>query len=288
MDWSSRIALLCVRRLEYLRPLAKIGFQGMLSLKKDFPADCVGVRPSMLKFPSRKTILEVKQVARANSSRETKLFNQVLLILSHLRVKNRVFLDLQAMAFVDMASEFDRSFDIELAQRDIAVAYDYIEKYAKNGRKLNKERFSVQECYDLKNMMIKAKTKMNLRTNLTLMQGVIDEHNLLREGEVLVGNGRVQGSVLICRSPCNLPGDIQSAYAVQGMNRYTHLKDVLVFSSEGDRPLADMLAGGDLDGDEYYVIVSMKRKFGVLCIYNILLALPFSIRNHSKNRASSI
>jgi RNA-dependent RNA polymerase len=29
---------------------------------------------------------------------------------------------------------------------------------------------------------------------------------------------------------------------------------VLVFSAKGDRPLGDMLGGGDLDGDEYFVV----------------------------------
>lgn len=132
----------------------------------------------------------------------------------------------------------------------------------------------------LRKLMMKAKTKVNLRCSLVLMLGVLDEHNLLDEGEVLVGNGSVQGAVLICRSPCNVPGDIQRAYAVTGKSKLSHLKDVLVFSAKGERPLPDKLgkasffnsashcvrllcspcictfceAGGDLDGDEFYII----------------------------------
>jgi hypothetical protein len=57
------------------------------------------------------------------------------------------------------------------------------------------------------------------------------------------------GPVLICRSPCNTPGDIQKAWAVAGQEGepFVNLQHVLVFSSKGKRPLADMLAGGDLD-----------------------------------------
>jgi hypothetical protein len=89
--------------------------------------------------------------------------------------------------------------------------------------------------------MAKAKTKVNLRCSLVLMLGVVDEHGLLEEGEVMVGNGAVQGAVLICRSPCNVPGDIQRAYAVAGKKKFSFLKSVLIFSAKGERPLPDML-----------------------------------------------
>jgi hypothetical protein len=97
------------------------GTKGMLSLKKDFAPDCVGLRPSMVKFPSKHSILEVKAVARTNDSRDNKLFNQILLILYHLKTPNRVFLDLQALACASMASEFDQSFDLAGAERDIGM-----------------------------------------------------------------------------------------------------------------------------------------------------------------------
>jgi hypothetical protein len=42
------------------------GAKGMLSLNKDFTAGLIGVRPSMVKFPSPHIVLEVKKVARGN------------------------------------------------------------------------------------------------------------------------------------------------------------------------------------------------------------------------------
>jgi hypothetical protein len=59
---------------------------------------------------------------------------------------------------------------------------------------------------------------------------------------------------LVCRSPCNMPGDIQKAYAIEASRDSEHLNGVIVFSTQGSRPLADCLAGGDYDGDEYYII----------------------------------
>jgi hypothetical protein len=97
--------------------------------------------------------------------------------------------------------------------------------------------------------MTKAKTKVNLRCSLVLMLGVIDEHGILDEGEVLVGNGAVQGAVLICRSPCSVPGDIQRAYAVAGQSKFSRLKDVVVFSAKGERPLPDKLGKAKLYKD---------------------------------------
>ena len=100
---------------------------------------------------------------------------------------------------------------------------------------------------------------------LVLSQGVLDEHSLLREeNEVIVCGGDIHGPVLVARSPCNHPGDVQKAIALsrttlmQRVKQHYHeslfLDDVIVFSAQGQRPLPDKLAGGDLDGDEFYVI----------------------------------
>jgi RNA-dependent RNA polymerase len=235
------------------------GIKGMLSLKVDFPPDKIGIRPSMCKFPSNHKILEVKRVAKANVSRDNKLFSQILLIMHHLRVPNRVFLDLQARAFAEMASEYDIDA-LELLEDpvDIAEVSKYVRNVVKHGRKGSRVAFSTDEFRVLTKYMTQAKAKINLRCSITLMLGVVDEHGLLEEGELLVGNGMVQGPVLICRSPCNAPGDIQKATAIAGVDKapYAYLKDTLVFSAKGQRPLPDKLGGGDLDGDEYYVIVS--------------------------------
>lgn len=63
----------------------------MLSLNTDFHNDSIGVRPSMIKFPSDHRILEVKRVAGfAKEKNDTifsdKVFSQALLVslISHL------------------------------------------------------------------------------------------------------------------------------------------------------------------------------------------------------------
>ncbi|KAG9048827.1 hypothetical protein FS837_011910 [Tulasnella sp. UAMH 9824] len=70
----------------------------------------------------------------------------------------------------------------------------------------------------------------------------------------------IKGRVLISRSPQVHPGDVQFVEAI-GIppagspfdgERYTNC---IVFSTQGERSVPSMLAGGDLDGDEYNLIL---------------------------------
>lgn len=58
--------------------------------------------------------------------------------------------------------------------------------------------------------------------------------------------------VLVARSPCHLPSDIQRVRAVSRQALRQH-KDVLVFSTKGNSPLAASLSGGDYDGDTAWI-----------------------------------
>ena len=90
-----------------------------------------------------------------------------------------------------------------------------------------------------------------------LLFGVCDAWDVLKEGECAVkitmdGDGQpstLKGcDVLVTRNPCLHPGDMQKFKAVE-RPELSHLVDCIVFSSQGRRPAADMMSGGDLDGD---------------------------------------
>jgi hypothetical protein len=81
---------------------------------------------------------------------------------------------------------------------------------------------------------------------------------LLNEGECFVritqdGDGRahtiINTEVLVTRNPCLHPGDLQKFKAVD-IPAYSHLVDCIVFTTRGKRPSADLMSGGDLDGDK--------------------------------------
>ncbi|KAL8896256.1 MAG: hypothetical protein Q9192_003192 [Flavoplaca navasiana] len=91
-----------------------------------------------------------------------------------------------------------------------------------------------------------------------LLFGVCDPLNLLKAGECTVRvtsdsdgvpKAVVGTEVLVTRNPCLHPGDLQ---AVQH-DRLSHLIDCIVFSTEGKRPSADLMSGGELDGDKFFV-----------------------------------
>lgn len=58
--------------------------------------------------------------------------------------------------------------------------------------------------------------------------------------------------ILVARLPALLPSDIQRRKAVWKRELH-HLKDVIIFSTKGDMPLAHMLSGGDYDGDTPWI-----------------------------------
>lgn len=70
-----------------------------------------------------------------------------------------------------------------------------------------------------------------------------------RYGETTI----IRGLCIVGRNPSLHPGDIRVVEAVDNP-KLRHLRDVVVFPSTGDRPVPNMLSGGDLDGDDFFVI----------------------------------
>ena len=73
----------------------------------------------------------------------------------------------------------------------------------------------------------------------------------------------VEGDVIVTRNPCSHPGDIRQLKAVKPKKEYfkkyfKNLFNVIVFSSKGDRPQSNMMSGGDLDGDEFFISWDQK------------------------------
>ncbi|XP_066921264.1 uncharacterized protein [Clytia hemisphaerica] len=82
-------------------------------------------------------------------------------------------------------------------------------------------------------------------------------HCYLNEGQciVLTEKGPHVGDVIVCRSPSYSPGDIQILQAVSPPADFPkEMKNVILFATKGNRPVADKMSGGDLDGDSYLVV----------------------------------
>ncbi|ORY63412.1 RNA dependent RNA polymerase-domain-containing protein [Pseudomassariella vexata] len=93
---------------------------------------------------------------------------------------------------------------------------------------------------------------------------VIDFQGVLKEDEIHLGfSSKFKGNdfsetflhgmdVLVARSPAHFVSDIQKVKAVF-KPELGSLKDVVIFPSTGNHPLADKLSGGDYDGDIAWV-----------------------------------
>ncbi|GKT99639.1 unnamed protein product [Fusarium langsethiae] len=109
------------------------------------------------------------------------------------------------------------------------------------------------------------KAKMNIKIpRSTYAFMVVDFTGALEEGEVqLAFSSKFQADgesdtlldnidILVARAPAHFVSDMQKVRAVFRPN-LKRLKDVIVFSSKGKSPLADMLSGGDYDGDQAWI-----------------------------------
>jgi RNA-dependent RNA polymerase len=102
------------------------------------------------------------------------------------------------------------------------------------------------------------------------MMGIVDEYNVLKSDQVFIQYTILDKDpnddkhtpktqildnykVVITKNPCHHPGDIRTFTAVNHP-KLKHLKDVIVFSQQGDRPAPHDISGSDLDGDEYLVV----------------------------------
>lgn len=109
--------------------------------------------------------------------------------------------------------------------------------------------------------------RLNVRVGRsTYAYMVVDFLGVLEEGEVHLGFSSkftdeqsgfsetfLHGiDALVARTPAHYPSDIQRVKTVF-KPELGSLKDVIVFSTKGDIPLADMLSGGDYDGDIAWV-----------------------------------
>lgn len=90
-----------------------------------------------------------------------------------------------------------------------------------------------------------------------LLFGICDAWDVLKEGECAVkvtmdGDGQPRAlkgmEILVTRNPCLHPGDLQKFKVVE-RDELAHLVDCIVFPTRGRRPAADLMSGGDLDGD---------------------------------------
>lgn len=217
------------------------------------------LRPSMRKFASTHRSLEV---ITYSSSMPFYLNREVIMILEALGVEEDVFFTLQDQAIEDLLHDLSSDLPALIRRHCILVPSEFASAHHLFYRKL---------LVPIANKVINGlcrKSRIFVPEGRSLM-GVVDELGILEEGEAFImvkqratdeGHRHVRygkhmvitSSVLIVRNPCLHPGDIRVVKCVDKQELH-YLRDVVVFSKKGLRPIQNMCSGSDLDGDMFLV-----------------------------------
>jgi RNA-dependent RNA polymerase len=257
------------------------GSKGVLVVSEDAKGKEVHIRPSQEKFKAQFNGLEIVRCARSATAT---LNRQTITILSDLNVPGSAFINLLEHQLREYdASSTDNTIAIELLtkfvdqnQTSLAIA-----ELIRSGFRTTSLQepfvlniFSLWRSWSLK--LLKEKARIHVEQSAFVI-GCVDETETLRGHSTLSEGTRVKdvkklpqiflqtvnpktgslfvlkGICIVGRNPSLHPGDIRVVEAVD-CPKLRHLKDVVVFPSKGDRPVPSMLSGGDLDGDDFFVI----------------------------------
>ncbi|PHH50567.1 RNA-dependent RNA polymerase 1 [Ceratocystis fimbriata CBS 114723] len=260
------------------------GCKGVLVVSDDASGMQVHVRKSQEKFHSDFNGLEVIRVSQFSIAT---LNRQLIVLLSSLGVPDEAFeklLEDQLTAYKTAMVDLPTAMTLLTQYVDENAITLQIADMARAGflNKANREPFvlslmALWRTWSLK--LLKEKARIVVPKGAFLL-GCVDERGLLR-GHSIASEGSkshdinqlpqifvripepdprrrgqyvtIEGICIVGRNPSLHPGDIRVVQAVN-VPELNHLTNVIVFPSIGDRDVPSMLSGGDLDGDDFFVI----------------------------------
>ncbi|KIY65184.1 RdRP-domain-containing protein [Cylindrobasidium torrendii FP15055 ss-10] len=248
------------------------GSKGVISVDHELDGQTVCLRPSMIKFTGvASSRIEIAKVFEQPG--KFYLNRPLIMLLEGLGVPYATFKKYQedALATVQHSTDSIQEAALFLAHLGLGGAFRVssilLSLWRRNIRLPESDFFDTAMAYARNDAMREMKYKSRIPIpNAWNLVGVADVHRELKEGDIFVCIREenkppkyLSGRVVVSRSPCIHPGDIQIANAI-GKPRpgsafdIEPLENTLVFSTNGMRPLPSYLGGGDLDGDEYSVI----------------------------------
>lgn len=238
----------------------------------------LSLRPSMHKFNSKNTILDV-----LNWSRFLPAFlnREIITLLSTLGIPDQNFECLQKKTMVHLDQIMINS-DMALDTLQIMSSGDdhkTLIEMLSGGYSPNTEPYlsmMLQAFREYQLLELRTKCRIFVPKGRVLI-GCLDETGTLNYGEVFIqvskANTKIyddglsasgfidrdktyilQGKVVVAKNPCLHPGDIRVLHAVNvpGLD-HEYMVDCLVFPQKGERPHPYECSGSDLDGDLYFV-----------------------------------
>ncbi|KAI9793587.1 MAG: hypothetical protein M1833_000732 [Piccolia ochrophora] len=258
------------------------GCKGILVVSPDAHMWQVHIRKSQYKFPAVHNGLEI---IRWSLHTAASLNRQIVMVLTALGVKSHVFVDkLKSMLFDMHQAMWNESKALYLLQRHIdpnqatiTVAGMILDGFMKTQDPFVISLLRLWRSWSIKYLKEKARIIIDQGTfllgctdetqtlkgqfmKLKPCKTLKEEVDALPEIFVQVPNPEdpekymvIEGICILARNPSLHPGDIRVVRAVDNPRLY-HLRDVVVLPQTGDRDIASMCSGGDLDGDDFLVI----------------------------------
>jgi RNA-dependent RNA polymerase len=268
---SVELAFQCSKKFDYnycsAFQIRLGGIKGIVAVNPGLGGEQLMVRPSMLKFKSNDTELGV---IRCSSYSQGFLNRQIITLLATLGVPNDIFTTMLKKDITKYINLINNPNEIVISKKDVVLQKCFyfskaITYFAYNNYNIKQDPFfsSLTHVIAISKILdLKTKGKITDKYSAVLL-GVIDETETLKEGEVYVKLKSetiktdnkiliVKGDVIVTKNPCMHPGDIKVLRAVD-CEKLSHMVNVIVFSSKGNRPIQNEISGGDLDGDAYFI-----------------------------------
>ncbi|XP_050132471.1 probable RNA-dependent RNA polymerase 1 [Malus sylvestris] len=246
------------------------GYKGVVAVDPTLSKN-LALRESMCKYQSENTALDVLQWSR---NQPCFLNRQLITLLSTLGVPDYVFQKKQNQDLKKLQGVLTDPLRALEALETIfqGEATDVLKEMLLSGYKPDAEPFlslMLQAFCASKLVELRTKTRIFVPKGRLLL-GCLDETKTLKYGQVFVrcspsaissgagstttseDNFTAVGKVVVARNPCLHPGDVRVLTAVD-VPALHHMVDCVVFPQKGKRPHPDECAGGDLDGDPYFV-----------------------------------
>nr|POF24091.1 rna-dependent rna polymerase 1 [Quercus suber] len=173
----------------------------------------------------------------------------------------------------DLVNKREREMERWLANKSINDREERVLKMLEHGLRPTENKFLGEEVAVTVQWLLDREVK---NTKIPVFQstsaiGIPDLSGSLNPGEIQVNFSEAiydptsdrswstlqDMDVLIARNPSQRDSDIQKVRAVR-RRELSHLRDVIIFSTQGRRPLASKLSGGDYDGDTFVVYWDQK------------------------------
>ena len=258
------------------------GCKGVLVVDHSLTKDIIRIRPSQEKFSAMQHRgLEICRISQFSASF---LNVQLILVLSALGVDDNIFLSKMKHMLRDLQEAMSNGKKaLELLQKNVDYNHMTVQlaSMVLDGFMETEDPF-VMSCLRLWRSWsikyLKEKARIFVEKGAFVL-GCIDEtatlkghfehvssddqHNdpsLLPEIFLQIPdpecNGKwkiIEGICALARNPSLHPGDVRVVRAVNEQKLH-HLKNCVVFPQTGDRDLANMCSGGDLDGDDFLIM----------------------------------